>query len=149
MIIDRAQLHRNAIIDLLSAEKLPTVDLPETLDNFIVAIAQAEVIGVAGLETYGSFGLLRSVAVRSDYRSLGIAARLLRRIDALARLKGITEIYLLTETASDYFERRTYQRVDRTEVPEELQQSTEFSYVCPKSAVVMKKNLVTDLPIKE
>lgn len=139
MIIDQAQPHRNAIKALLSAEKLPTIDLPETLDNFIAAIADAEVIGVAGLEIYGSFGLLRSVAVRSDFRSQGIAAKLLRRIDALASLKGITEIYLLTETASDYFERKTFRRIDRTEVPEELQQSSEFSHVCPQSAIVMKK----------
>jgi amino-acid N-acetyltransferase len=139
MIIDQAQPHRNAIIALLSAEKLPTIDLPETLDNFIAAIEDAEVIGVAGLEIYGSFGLLRSVAVRSDFRSQGIAAKLLRRIDALASLKGITEIYLLTETASDYFERKTFRRIDRAEVPEELQQSSEFSHVCPQSAIVMKK----------
>lgn len=139
MIIDQAQPHRNAIIALLSAEKLPTVDLPETLDNFIAAIADAEVIGVAGLAIYGSYGLLRSVAVRSDFRSQGIAAKLLRRIDALASLKGITEIYLLTETASDYFERKTFRRIDRTEVPEDLQQSSEFSHVCPQSAIAMKK----------
>lgn len=139
MIIDQAQPHRNAVIALLSAEKLPTVDLTETLDNFITAIADAEVIGVAGLEIYGSFGLLRSVAVRSDFRSQGIAAKLLRRIDALASLKGLTEIYLLTETASDYFERQTFRRIDRTDVPEELQQSSEFSRVCPQSAIAMKK----------
>lgn len=139
MIIDQAQPHRNAIIALLSAEKLPTADLPETLDNFIAAIADAEVIGVAGLEVYGSFGLLRSVAVRSDFRSQGIAAKLLRRIDALASLKGLTEIYLLTETASDYFERKSFRRIDRNEVPEELQQSSEFSHVCPQSAIAMKK----------
>ena len=141
MIIDQAQPHRTAVIALLSAEKLPTDDLPETLDNFIVAISDAEVIGVAGLEIYGNYGLLRSVAIRSDFRSQGIAAKLLRRIDALASLKGLTELYLLTETASDYFERKTYRRIERVEIPEEVQQSSEFSHVCPVSAIIMKKQL--------
>lgn len=149
MIIDQAQPHRNTIIALLSAEKLPTVDLPESLDNFIAAIADAEVIGVAGLEIYSSFALLRSVAVRSDFRSQGIAAILLHRIDAIASLKGLTEIYLLTETASDYFEGKTFQRINRTDVPEEIQHSSEFSHVCPQSAIVMKKILRSDLQIKD
>jgi len=139
MIIDQAQPHKTAIIALLLAEKLPTHDLPETLDNFIVAISGAEVIGVAGLEVYGNYGLLRSVAIRSDFRSQGIAAKLLRRIDALASLKGLIELYLLTETASDYFERKTYRRIERVEIPEEVQRSSEFSHVCPQSAIAMKK----------
>lgn len=139
MIIDQAQPYKAEVIALLAAEKLPVADLPETLDHFIVAIADAEVIGVAGLEVYGSYGLLRSLAVRPDFRGQGIAAKLLRRIDALGSLKGLTELYLLTETAPGYFERKAYRQISRAEVPEEVQQSSEFSHVCPQSAIVMKK----------
>jgi len=46
MIIDQAQPYGTAVIELLSAEKLPVADLPETTENFIVAIADGEVIGV-------------------------------------------------------------------------------------------------------
>ena len=139
MVIDKAQPYKSQIIELLAAEKLPIADLPETLDNFIVAIANAEVIGVAGVEIYGNYGLLRSVAIRHDFRSQGIAAKLLRRVESLGSLKGLTEIYLLTETAAEYFERKAYQRVTRDEVPAAVQDSSEFSHVCPQSAIVMKK----------
>lgn len=139
MIIDQAQPYRAQIIDLLAAETLPVADLPGKLDNFIVAIADSEVIGVAGIEIYGNYGLLRSVAIRPDFRSQGIAAKLLRRVESLGSLKGLAELYLLTETAADYFERKAYQRINRDEVPEAVQQSLEFSHVCPQSAIVMKK----------
>ncbi|HEY8928298.1 MAG TPA: arsenic resistance N-acetyltransferase ArsN2 [Mucilaginibacter sp.] len=141
MIIEKAQSHRKAVVELLSAEKLPVADLPETLENFIVAIADAEVIGVAGFEVYGNYGLLRSVAVRSDFRSKGIAGNLLRKIDELSSLKGLTGLYLLTETAPDYFERKGFQKIGRDEVPDIVKQSSEFSHVCPVSAIVMYKAL--------
>lgn len=139
MIIDEAQPYREKVIELLAAEKLPTDDLPKTLDNFIVAIADAQVIGAAGLEIYGNYSLLRSLAVRPDFRSQGIAGKLLRRINVLAGSKGLKEIYLLTETAPDYFERKAYQRISREEVPEEVKLSSEFSHICPESAIVMKR----------
>jgi len=141
MIIEKAQSHRKAVVELLSAEKLPVADLPETLENFIVAIADAGVIGVAGFEVYGNYGLLRSVTVRSDVRNKGIAGKLLCRIDALSNLKGLTELYLLTETAPDYFERKGFQKIGRDEVPDIVKQSSEFSHVCPVSAIVMYKAL--------
>jgi amino-acid N-acetyltransferase len=46
---------------------------------------------------------------------------------------------LLTETAPGYFETKGYQQITRADVPEEVQQSSEFSHVCPQSAIVMKK----------
>ena len=141
MIIDQAQPHKTAVIELLTAEKLPVADLPETLENFIVAIADAEVISVAGLEVYGNYGLLRSVAVKSSFRSQGIAGKLLRQIDALSSLKGLTALYLLTETAPYYFELKGYQKISRDEVPDTVKESSEFSHVCPISAIVMHKPL--------
>lgn len=141
MIIDQAHTYRDKIVELLAAEKLPVADLPETLNNFIVAIEDAEVIGVAGLEVYENYGLLRSVAVNHNYRGKGIAAKLLRRMETLASLKKIEEVYLLTETAAAYFGRKAYVPVERDVVPEAIKQSSEFRHVCPVSAIVMKKLL--------
>lgn len=141
MIIDRAQTYRDKIVELLTAEKLPVADLPETLDNFIVAIQDGGVVGVAGVELYGSYGLLRSLAVHPEYRSLGIAGKLLAMLDNISKQKGLSELYLLTETAPAYFERKNYSKINRDEVPAEVQRSSEFSHVCPTSAIVMKKEL--------
>ena len=128
--------YREQIIQLLVAEKLPVDDLPETLENFHVIIQNNEPIGVAGLEIYGVNGLLRSVVVDKNFRGKGFADQLIKKIEVHV---GLKEIYLLTETAVAYFEKKGYQIITRVEVPEEVLQSSEFSHVCPESAIVMKK----------
>lgn len=141
MIIDQAQIYRDKIVELLAAEKLPVADLPETLDNFIVAIQDGNVVGVGGVEVYGNYGLLRSLAVHPDHRNAGVAGKLLARLDSVSKKNGLSALYLLTETAPAYFERKKYSKITREEVPAEVQRSTEFSQVCPLSAIVMKKEL--------
>ncbi|QEM06104.1 GNAT family N-acetyltransferase [Mucilaginibacter rubeus] len=141
MIIDKAQPYKEKMIELLAAEKLPVADLPEKLDNFIVAIQDGIVVGVAGVEVYGNNGLLRSLAVHPEHRGAGIAGKLLARLNSISKKNSLTALYLLTETAPAYFERKKYSKITREEVPVEVQQSSEFSHVCPVSAIVMKKEL--------
>jgi len=141
MIISKANNYKANVIALLTTENLPAADLPEHLDNFLVALEHGELIGVAGMEIYGQSALLRSVAVESAYRGKKIAKKLLQGIEDLARAKGIKAIYLLTETASGYFIKKGYQEITRNKVPEDVLGSTEFRFVCPQSAIVMKKIL--------
>ncbi|MDB5022524.1 MAG: hypothetical protein JWP78_279 [Mucilaginibacter sp.] len=141
MEINEAVNYRESILELLRAERLPVDDLPATLENFLVALQNDQVIGVAGLEIYGDYSLLRSLAVKPNLRSHGIAGKLLQQIETLAHSKGLKAIYLLTETASDYFYRKNYIRITRNEVPAGVQRSSEFSHVCPQSAIVMMKTL--------
>lgn len=139
MIIDRVHNQKDKVIALLIAEKLPVSDLPADLDNFLVAMIDDEVVGVAGLEIYGTYGLLRSLAVNQDHRGKGIGGELLKDIEGLATLNHLIEVYLLTETAPEYFNRKGYMKIIRGDVPVEVQQSSGFSHVCPQSAIVMKK----------
>jgi amino-acid N-acetyltransferase len=141
MEIKDAKTYRDSIVAMLEAEKLPVSDLPADLDNFLVALENNEVIGVAGLETYRNYGLLRSLAVKPTFRSQGVAGKLLKEIESTAVNKGITAVYLLTETAADYFDRKNYCRISRADIPTDVQESSEFSYACPQSAIVMKKTL--------
>ena len=141
MEITEAINYREDIIALLSSEKLPASDLPETLENFLAVIENDELIAVVGLETYGSYGLLRSLAVRPDFRNQNIAGKLVEQIEKLAGADKLKAIFLLTETAPDYFSRKGYEVIARAEMPAEVQQSSEFSHVCPQSAIAMKKYL--------
>jgi amino-acid N-acetyltransferase len=142
MEIVKANNYRKGVIGLLVSEKLPVVDLPAMLDNFVVMKDGKDVIGVAGLEIYGDYGLLRSLAVHPIYRGNGLAKQLLTKIESMAAAKALSAIYLLTETAPEYFSRNGYHQTNRTDVPALVQQSSEFSYACPKSAIVMKKTLI-------
>ncbi|MFB9842920.1 arsenic resistance N-acetyltransferase ArsN2 [Mucilaginibacter ginsenosidivorans] len=126
---------------ILAAEKLPVSDLPASLDNFLVAKLDDRIAGTAGLEVYGEYGLLRSLAVEPASRGNGIAGELLKGVEELAQGKRVKTLYLLTETAPGYFSRKGYLTIGRANVPAEVQQSSEFSFVCPQSAIVMMKNL--------
>ncbi|ASU33191.1 arsenic resistance N-acetyltransferase ArsN2 [Mucilaginibacter xinganensis] len=139
MKTEQAENYRGHIIALLTAEKLPVADLPHSLENFVVSTQNGNLTGVAGLEIYGDYGLLRSLAVDKAFRNRGIADDLLKQAEALAASKNIKAIYLLTETAPAYFARKGYEAITRAGVPAAIQQSSEFSHVCPQSAIVMQK----------
>lgn len=132
---------RNVIVDLLQSENLPFADLPASLGHFFVAVENNNVVGAIGLEKYDGCGLLRSLVVGKEHRDRKIASQLVEALEHYAIALGINCIYLFTETASQYFERKSYKSISRSEVPEELQTSSEFSHVCPVSAIVMSKAL--------
>ncbi|MGE5521925.1 MAG: arsenic resistance N-acetyltransferase ArsN2 [Candidatus Dadabacteria bacterium] len=140
-IIKATSQQRDEIIDLLQKENLPAEDLPLDLSNFFTAIEENTIIGLIGLEPYGENGLLRSMVVSPNYRNQQIAERLVKMLEEQAIISGINTIYLLTETADKYFSRKGYKTIAREEVPTELKASSEFSHVCPVSAIVMKKEL--------
>ena len=132
---------RNEVINLLKSQNLPSEDLPDVLTDFYAAVNAEKLIGLIGMERYGNFGLLRSMVVHPDYRNKGVAETLVIHLEKEAKATGITDMYLLTETADKYFTRKGYSTITRESVPDELKQSSEFSHVCPASAVVMKKKL--------
>ena len=141
MDIKHAELYRENVVELLNTQKLPTGDLPGLLKNFFVTIEDGTVTGVAGLEVYGNYGLLRSLAVNTGLQNRGIGAMLLDKIETIAAEKKLEAIYLLTETAKDYFENKGYEHIARMDIPEEVKASSEFTHVCPESAIAMQKSL--------
>ena len=136
------EYHRQSIVSLLQAEKLPVEDLPPVLDNFFVALDENDVIGAIGLEEYDSCGLLRSMVVSKRFRNKNIASHLIEALEKKAIASGMDCIYLLTETAPQYFEKKGYEKISRDSVPKSIQASSEFSGVCPVSAIAMKKSLM-------
>ena len=140
-IITALPEHRKEILGLLQSQNLPVEDLPLQLSDFYTAIKGEHVVGVIGMERYGRYGLLRSMVVHPDYRRQNIAGTLVNTLEQAALLTGIQVIYLLTETAADYFTRKGYNPIDRDQVADEIKVSTEYSGVCPVSAVVMTKIL--------
>ncbi len=130
-----------AIVGLLESAGLPLDGLERTSASAIVARDEAGVIGCAAIEPYGQDGLLRSVAVELGWRERGVGHRLVEAAEAMAASSGIRELYLLTETAADWFGRLGYRPTDRADVPQSLLASPEFTTACPVSAVAMRKRL--------
>ena len=100
-----------------------------------------EIIGTIGVEFYNSVALLRSFAVTNEARGKGVGKELLEFLENFAKQNGANKLFLLTTTASEYFQKKAFQVIDRNAVPREVKQSTEFKSTCPSSAIVMKKDL--------
>jgi amino-acid N-acetyltransferase len=129
------------VLALLRQCKLLEDGVAEAIDAFWVARSARGLIGCAGLETYGGFGLLRSVAVDESARGSGLGARLVARVAAAARARGLSHLFLLTTTATGFFERRGFHRVERAAVPVQVAESWEFRVGCPETAVAMRFEL--------
>lgn len=130
-----------AVARLLEASALPTAGVAEALDGFVVAELGDRLVGVAGLETHGPDGVLRSVAVDPAARGTGLGGRLTARVVEGAREAGLRRLYLLTTTAEGYFPRHGFRRIDRADVSEAVRGSVEFREACPATAVAMVKDL--------
>src|SRR5664279_3217585 len=135
-IVKATDQRRDEIINLLQSQKLPSEDVPLLLNDFYIALEADELRGVIGMERYGHYGLLRSMAVHPGYRNKHIAETLVKRLEEKAASSGISLMFLLTETAANYFERKGYDTITRDDVPDDVMGSTEFSYICPVSTTV-------------
>jgi amino-acid N-acetyltransferase len=137
-----------AVERLLASADLPTQGVAEILathpGDFVVADdpeRAGELAAVAGLEVCSESALLRSVAVRPEWRARGLGRELVRRAVCEAEGRGLHALYLLTMTAEHYFPRFGFARVERGEVPAEIAGTLEFRSACPASAVAMAKPL--------
>ncbi len=130
-----------AILRLIDRSGLPPDGLSDHLGTALVARAAGNVVGSAALEIYGTAALLRSVAVDGAFRSQGLGQQLTRAALDLALDRGVTEVFLLTETAGDFFPRFGFRPILRDNVPLAVQQSVEWTCTCPSSALVMALSL--------
>ncbi len=131
-----------AASQLLSASGLPIGGLDDA-ELWYAKEEGGRIIGLAGLETWGRQGLLRSVAVRKGRRKAGVGTSLVRRVISEARTKGIREVYLITETAPLFFERLGFSAVDRSRVTGDVLNPVEFKEACSETAPVMRIDLRT------
>ena len=122
---------------LLTESDLPLAGVRDALKDFVVAEANGDLVGVAGLEVCCDDALLRSVAVRPEWRSKGVGRALVTRAISDAEARGIRALYLLTTTADRYFPSFGFKQITRDEVPDPVRATEEFTKACPASATVM------------
>jgi len=125
---------------LVSVSGLPRGGLDDA-QLWCVKGEEGRIIGVAGLETWGRQGLLRSVAVDKGHLKEGVGTSLVRQIIAEARKKKMSELFLITETAPLFFERLGFSGIDRARVRGAVLGSVEFNEACSETAPVMRMEL--------
>jgi len=126
---------------LLAASGLPLEGAAEALSLGVVARDGDEVVAAAAIERYGDAGLLRSVVVEPGRLGMGLGQDIVAAAEQLARDDGIKELYLLTETAIDWFPRLGYEVTARGEAVAAVGESIEFTTVCKDTGVPMRRTL--------
>ncbi len=126
-----------ALRQLLQTCGLIETGVAAQLDRVRVATWQGRIVGMALLERYAEGGLLRSVAVEPAWQGRGIGRRLVDVMLEEARREGLSQVFLLTETAADFFARLGFVPVTREKVPASVRAAPQFTYLCPISSQVM------------
>lgn len=133
----------DTVIEFLTASDLPHEDVRDGDAAFYLGVTGGgrEVVGVAGLEPYGTVGLLRSVVVPARHRGRGYGTALVDAASARAAGAGVERLYLLTTSADGFFTAKGFERVPRDAVPHPIRATSQFSELCPGSATCMRTEL--------
>lgn len=138
IVIDRlAPADVPQVLALLERSGLPLDGFSDHATTALVARDEGSVVGSAALEVRDDVALLRSVAVDAARRGQGLGQRLTDAALRLARQRGVQSVYLLTETADEFFARRGFRPIERGAVATAIHQSAEWSCACSQRARVM------------
>jgi amino-acid N-acetyltransferase len=130
---------------LLTEAQLPVADLASSRSLNLLGVQDGgRLVGVVGVEVYGSTGLLRSLAVEPAHRNSGLGASLVSNAEIWASAQGVETLYLLTTTAAQFFAKRGYEAVPRSDAPAAIAVTAQFSDLCPASSTFMRKVLAAN-----
>jgi amino-acid N-acetyltransferase len=132
----------DAVLPVLISCDLPVSDISASAPpQFFGVRVAGSVVAVIGMEEFQPVALLRSLAVNPAYRGQGLAQELVAYVESLAASRGIESIFLLTTTAEAFFAQLGYRRASRSDAPQAIQATAQFSGVCPSSAAFLFKRV--------
>ncbi len=91
------------------------------IDDYIVAEGPAgEILACGALKEYSpSVAEIAAIAVSRDAHGQGLGRAIVRRVEDLARMRGIYDVFALT-LQPEFFSAIGYERVDRARYPEKI-----------------------------
>ena len=129
--------------ELLESYGLPVADIPGNDQIRLFGVkADGALTAVVGIEVYEEYALVRSLAVKQQFRGSGIGRNLIASLEDWARTKRVARLFLLTETAGRFFGYQGYRPIPRSETPQVIKDTSEFSGISPDSAELMIKELI-------
>ncbi len=138
MIRELNSKEREIAITLLNGYNLPTDDISSGHVKLFGYFNSTDLIACVGIEEFENELLLRSLAVKNEIGTCGIGTMLTEFVGRYAYQNGNKTVYLLTESADGFFSKLRFKPCDRMEAPETIQQTKQFSTLCPDSAILMK-----------
>lgn len=134
-----------AVLSLLAEVKLPPEGVAEHFADFLIARTNERVVGCVGLEKYGPYALLRSLAVAPDFRGQGLGLQLTRQAVTYAQANTTQTIVLLTTSAADFFARHFgFVITERRQFDAVLSASPEWYLNCCATAPCLMLKLSTE-----
>lgn len=133
---------RGALSRALAKAKLPIDDIESpTLLFWRFETTDSIPVGFGGLEIYGEDALMRSIVILPPLRSRGLGTALVAQLETEAAVLKCRAVWLLTDGASEFFDRLGYAKCDRAVVPQAIRESRQFAQLCPETAEVLVKRL--------
>ncbi|MEO5977368.1 MAG: GNAT family N-acetyltransferase [Chryseolinea sp.] len=112
---------------VLKSSDLPFDDLNYQKDLLVGYIEDGALVGTGALEIYGAYALLRSLSVKLGTRGKALGTVITEYLIGNAKEHKLKGIYLLTDKAQGFFQRKGFTEVPRATVPQELHASSEFA----------------------
>lgn len=117
---------------------LPIDDIGDAGRSFFRIELDNQMLGYGGFELYGQDALLRSVVVPAASRGQGhgraVVEAMLREIGRA----GGRQVYLLTTTASAFFEHLGFVRTDRADAPASILATRQASSICSSADLLAR-----------
>jgi UDP-N-acetylmuramate: L-alanyl-gamma-D-glutamyl-meso-diaminopimelate ligase len=131
-----------AVRDVLASVALEEPARDDQQGSFFVLRNEDGTVGCVSLEVLGDDAVLRALAVNPKFRGAGYGWMLADMAVSQARWRGVRRIYLLTETASDFFAAKFgFRVVDRSTLSRQVGASETFSRPAEAQQVAMRLDL--------
>jgi UDP-N-acetylmuramate: L-alanyl-gamma-D-glutamyl-meso-diaminopimelate ligase len=131
-----------AVRSVLASVSLAEPATDDQAGNFFVLCNEDGTVGGVSLEVLGNDAILRALAVDPKFRGAGYGWILADTAVSQARWRGVRRIYLLTETASDFFAAKFgFRVVDRSTLSRQVAASEVFTRPDSAHQVAMRLDL--------
>jgi UDP-N-acetylmuramate: L-alanyl-gamma-D-glutamyl-meso-diaminopimelate ligase len=131
-----------AVRRMLAATELEAAARDDQQGSFFVLRNEDGVVGSVALEVLGDDAILRALAVDPRFRGAGYGWMLADTAVTQARWRGVRRIYLLTETASDFFAAKFgFRVVDRSTLSRQVAASETFISPAASHQIAMRLDL--------
>jgi len=118
------------LVAALLAAGLPIDDVGAPGRSFFRIERDGQMLGYGGFELYGQDGLLRSVVVPAASRGQGHGRAVVEAMLGEIGAAGGKQVYLLTATATAFFEHLGFVRTDRADAPASILATRQAASIC-------------------
>ncbi|MCB4768434.1 arsenic resistance N-acetyltransferase ArsN2 [Ancylobacter sp. Lp-2] len=121
---------------------LPTDDLRDSAGRFFsFRTLGGTLVGYGGFEVHGDDVLLRSILVKEEARGRGIGRNIALLLMSRAFEAGARQAWLLTTSASPFFEKIGFKVTARDKAPAAIAATPQAVALCPASAPLLTRRI--------